>query len=341
MASTVNGTTKARVRKSGAIQRLLTRPELGAIAGTVLIFIFFAVVAGDRGFLTFTGTMTYLEVAAQLGIIVVPASLLMIAREFDLSVGSVIGATGMIVVLPVVEFGWPLWISVVLAFGVALLVGFLNGYLVVRTGLPSFIITLASLYALRGATLGFTRLFTGRTQVSGLEAEGPLGTIFAGEVGGVPASVFWWIGLGMLGTWVLVRTGFGNWIFGVGGDPDAARNVGVPVDRVKILLFMATSLGAALVGVISVLTVGSADVLRGELREFETIIAIVVGGTLLTGGYGSVIGPMFGAVIFGMVNQGIFFTGVNTDWFRVFLGGLILVAVLANTYIRKKALEAH
>jgi len=319
----------------------LTRPELGAIAGTVLIFIFFAVVAGDRGFLTFTGTMTYLEVAAQLGIIVVPASLLMIAREFDLSVGSVIGATGMIVVLPVVEFGWPLWISVVLAFGVALLVGFLNGYLVVRTGLPSFIITLASLYALRGATLGFTRLFTGRTQVSGLEAEGPLGTIFAGEVGGVPASVFWWIGLGMLGTWVLVRTGFGNWIFGVGGDPDAARNVGVPVDRVKILLFMATSLGAALVGVISVLTVGSADVLRGELREFETIIAIVVGGTLLTGGYGSVIGPMFGAVIFGMVNQGIFFTGVNTDWFRVFLGGLILVAVLANTYIRKKALEAH
>src|SRR3712207_9159040 len=96
----------------------------------------------------------------------------MIAGEFDLSVGSMIGAAGMLLAIPMVEFGWPLWAALLLAFGVALLVGFLNGYLVVQTGLPSFIVTLATLFALRGATIGVTRLLTGRTQVSGVESEG-------------------------------------------------------------------------------------------------------------------------------------------------------------------------
>jgi simple sugar transport system permease protein len=138
-----------------------------------------------------------------------------------------------------------------------------------------------------------------------------------------------------------MRTTFGNWIFGTGGNPVAARNVGVPVNRVKILLFMATAASATLLAAITVLDAGSADVLRGELREFQAIIAAVIGGVLLTGGYGSVIGPMFGALIFGMVSQGIFFTGVNTDWFQVFLGAMLLIAVLVNNFIRKKASEAH
>ena len=202
--------------------------------------------------------------------------------------------------------------------------------MVIKTGLPSFIVTLASLFALRGATIGFTRLITGRTQVSGLEDKGFLASLFAGEIAGVPASIFWWVGLGILGTYVLLRTTFGNWIFGTGGDPVAARNVGVPVNRVKILLFMATAVAATLLAVIQVLDAGSADVLRGTLFEFQAIIATVIGGVLLTGGYGSVIGPMFGALIFGMVSQGIFFTGVNTDWFQVFLGAMLLIAVIVE-----------
>jgi simple sugar transport system permease protein len=305
------------------------------------VFAFFAIVAGDRGFLTSLGTISYLEVSAQLGIVVIPVALLMIAGEFDLSVGSMIGAAGMILAIPTVEFGWPLWASLILAFGVALLVGFLNGYMVIKTGLPSFIVTLASLFALRGATIGFTRLITGRTQVSGLEDEGFLASLFAGEIGGVPASIFWWVGLGILGTYVLLRTTFGNWIFGTGGDPVAARNVGVPVNRVKILLFMATAVASTLLAVIQVLDAGSADVLRGTLFEFQAIIATVIGGVLLTGGYGSVIGPMFGALIFGMVSQGIFFTGVNTDWFQVFLGAMLLIAVIVNNFIRNRAASAR
>jgi simple sugar transport system permease protein len=330
-----------RVRRVGILRKLLNRPELGAVAGAILVFAFFAIVAGDRGFLTSTGTISYLEVSAQLGIVVIPVALLMIAGEFDLSVGSMIGAAGMILAIPTVEFGWPLWASLILAFGVALLVGFLNGYMVIKTGLPSFIVTLASLFALRGATIGFTRLITGRTQVSGLEDTGFLASLFAGEIGGVPASIFWWVGLGILGTYVLLRTTFGNWIFGTGGDPVAARNVGVPVNRVKIILFMATAVASTLLAVIQVLDAGSADVLRGTLFEFQAIIATVIGGVLLTGGYGSVIGPMFGALIFGMVSQGIFFTGVNTDWFQVFLGAMLLIAVIVNNYIRNRAARSR
>ena len=341
MATAARGADE-RVRKVGIARRLLTRPELGAVAGAILVFVFFAVVAGDRGFLTSTGTISYLEVAAQLGIIVIPVALLMIAGEFDLSVGSMVGAAGMLIAIPTVEFGWPLRAALLLAFAVALLVGFLNGYLVIKTGLPSFIVTLASLFALRGATIGFTRLITGRTQVSGVSAEGSfLAPLFTGEIAGIPVSVFWWLGLGAVGTWVLLRTTFGNWIFGTGGDATAARNVGVPTNRVKVLLFMATACAATLLATLTVLDAGPADVLRGTLFEFQAIIATVIGGVLLTGGYGSVIGPMFGALIFGMVSQGIFFTGVNTDWFQVFLGAMLLIAVIVNNYIRNRAARSR
>jgi simple sugar transport system permease protein len=321
----------------------LTRPELAAVAGAILVFAFFAVVAGDSGFLTGAGTASYLEVAAQLGIVAVPVAMLMIAGEFDLSVGSMVGAAGMIIGIAISEIGWPLWAAVLLSFVVALGVGFFNGYVVIKTGLPSFIVTLGMLFALRGLTIGFARLLTGRTQIGlgDASAGSVLTSIFAGSIGDFSASILWWLALALLGTWVLQRTVFGNWIFGAGGDAIAARNVGVPVNRVKISLFMCTALSAALLAAIQVLDAGSADVLRGELVELQAIAAAVIGGVLLTGGYGSVVGALFGALIFGMVQQGIFFTGVSTDWFQVFVGVMLLVAVLFNNFIRKRASEAR
>jgi simple sugar transport system permease protein len=332
-----------RVRDVGALRRWLIRPELAAVAGAILVFAFFAVVAGSGGFLTREGTASYLAVAAQLGIVAVPVSLLMISGEFDLSVGSMVGAAGMIIATAVVEYGWPLWAAVLLAFAVALAVGFFNGYVVIKTGLPSFIVTLAMLFALRGLTIGLARLLTGRTQVGGLNdatSGSPLTPLFAGGLGGFSVSIVWWLGLAVLATWVLQRTTFGNWIFGAGGDANAARNVGVPVNRVKISLFICTALSAALLAAIQVLDAGSADVLRGQLLELQAIAAAVVGGVLLTGGYGSVVGAVFGALIFGIVRQGIFFTGVSTDWFQVFVGVMLLAAVLFNNFIRKRAEEA-
>ncbi|MBL8145147.1 MAG: ABC transporter permease [Anaerolineae bacterium] len=347
--------TDERLLREGVIRRLVRRPELGAIGGAVLIWVFFAIIAGDRGFLSLRGTANYLGVSAELGILAIFVSLLMIGGEFDLSIGSIIGACGMIIAILPVEFGLNIWIAIAAAFGFALVIGALNGILVVRTGLPSFIITLASLFVVRGLTIGLTRVITGRTQVGGITDVAGYDTaqaFFASSLQIVdPASaravtanfsvsILWCIVLMVLGTWLLRRTRAGNWIFGVGGDKNAARNMGVPVRRMKILLFMGTAAAACLVATIQVLSVGSADVLRGTGREFYAIIATVIGGTLLTGGYGSVIGPVFGALIVGMVQQGIVYTGIDSDWFQVFLGTMLVAAVMVNNYMRRLASEA-
>lgn len=337
-----------RVRRVSPLRQVLVRPEMGAIAGSIAVWLFFAIIAGDSGFLTLKGTATYLTVAAELGILAVAVALLMIGGEFDLSIGSTIGACSMIVTIFSVQFGWNIWASILLAVVVALGIGFINGYLVLRTRLPSFIITLASLFIIRGLTIGFTRLLTGRTQVGGLDLVpgfSSANVIFAGNIPigdtGFPVEILWWLALAALATWVLLGTSFGNWIFGVGGDVQAARNVGVPVNRVKILLFMMTALSACLLAVIQAVTFTGADVLRGSNEEFLTIIAVVVGGTLLTGGYGSAIGSVFGALIFGMVRQGIVFAGVDADWYQVFLGVMLLLAVLLNSYVRRYAMEVR
>jgi simple sugar transport system permease protein len=158
---------------------------------------------------------------------------------------------------------------------------------------------------------------------------------------GIPMSLVWWVVLVAAGTWLLLRSTFGNWIFAVGGNQVAARNCGVPVNRVKILLFVISACTATLLATIQVLEAGSADTLRGLQKEFEAIIASVIGGNLLTGGYGSVIGGMFGALIFGTVSTGIFYTGVDTDWFRIFLGAMIIVAVLFNDFIRRRVTRSQ
>ncbi len=342
-ASSVTKGADERIVESGHLRRLLTRPELGSAGGAIRVRIFFAIVA-PVGFLSLRGTASYLEVSAQLGILAVAVALLMIGGEFDLSVGSMIGFAGVTVAILSSQLGVPMYLAAIIALALALAVGFVNGYMVVRTKLPSFIITLASLFIIRGVTIGVTRLITGRTQIGSLQRVPGyeiLRLIFAQDIAiaGVDFSVaiLWWFAMAAIATWVLLRTQIGNWIFGAGGDADAARNVGVPVNRLKIGLFMTTAFAAWLVAVIQVVGVKSADTLRGEQQEFIAIIAVVIGGTLLTGGYGSAIGAVLGALIFGMVKQGIVYAGVDADWFQVFLGAMLIIAVLVNNFIRQRA----
>ena len=349
MTATAEATARPvdeRIADVGALRRLLIRPEIGAIAGAIAVWIFFALppIAGDRNFVSLRAASGYLEVAAGLGILATAVCLLMIGGEFDLSIGSMIAACGMISALLVSEQGWNIWPAITVSLVFALVVGAINGLVVLRTGLPSFIVTLASLFILRGVTIGITRQVTGRTQVGNMdEAEGFTlakdvfdRNVVIGDVG-FPIIIFWWLGLALLGSWILLRTTFGNWIYGVGGSFDAARNVGVPVRRVKILLFMGTAASAWLVSTIQLVTFTGTDVLRAEGREFYAIIVVVVGGTLLTGGYGSVIGVIFGTLIYGMVNNGIVLAGWDSDWFQAFLGAMLLAAVLVNRFIRHRA----
>ena len=331
------------VRPAG-LRRLLSRAEVGAAAGALLVWLVFALVAGPP-FRSLEGTAAFLNAAAPLGILAVAVALLMIGGEFDLSVGSIIGFAGMTIMVLTRHFDWALWPAIGVAVLLSLAIGLGNGYLVVRTGLPSFIVTLGTLFAFRGLSIAVSRALTRRTQLGGLD-EVPgypaAQLLFGGDVlGPFRVSIVWWLGLAALATWVLIRTRFGNWIFAAGGAPEAARKMGVPVARVKIALFMTTALAACLVAVIQVVRFTGADALRGEQQEFRAIIAVVIGGTLLTGGYGSAIGAVLGALIFGMVQQGIVITGVDADWFQVFLGVMLVAAVVFNDFIRRRASEAR
>lgn len=341
--------TDERVRKVGAASRLLTRPEFGALVALLVVWLFFAVVASDNNFVSWATTASILNRAAPLGILAVAVALLMISGEFDLSVGSVVGFSGMAIMLLVTSstsggLAWPLLPALGLALLITLGVGFLNGVMVVTTKLPSFIITLGALFVFRGLATAIPRTLTNRTQLGAFDSIPGFDTInlLLGqkiELFGArfDVAILWWLAITALATWILTRTRIGNWIFGVGGDDNASRNVGVPVNRLKISLFMTTAFAAFLVALMQVTQFKSADSLRGELQEFNAIIAAVVGGVLLTGGYGSVIGAALGALIFAMVQQGIIITGVDGDWFKVFVGAILVVAVIFNNFVRQQA----
>jgi simple sugar transport system permease protein len=317
---------------------LLRRPEVGPAIGALAAWSFFAVSAGDRGFLTTRSTASYLEIWAQLAILAIFVALLMIAGEFDLSIGSTIGLVSMVVALMLTEYQAPPTVVVLVAMAIAVTIGLVNGFIVVKTRLPSFIVTLAMLFIVRGLTIGLTRAITSGVQVGGVRDEaGWVETVFAADVNGFSISILLALVLGAGAAVVLSQTRFGNWIFAVGGDEESARRAGVPTRTVKVSLFVGTSCAAALVALIQVMEVGSANVLRGQLEEFEAIAAAVIGGTLLTGGYGSVVGVLLGAFIFAVIEQGIFFTGIDADWYRVALGVMLLGAVFVNHLIREYA----
>ena len=361
----MTATTQAdeRIKAESAFAKLLKRPELGAIAGVILVTIYFLFTA-DSTMFTLSGIMNFMTPAAQLGILAIGVSLLMIGGEFDLSLGSMVAFAGLILATCVVTLGLPLIIAIPITFAVAGGVGFINGQIVIRTGLPSFIVTLAFLFILRGMSLVGLKLATGgSTQLRGVRdaTEGDfLVPIFSGDafeglflwlgergiidtfnngvpkVPGIPVEILWFVLLTAAATYVLLRTPFGNWIFASGGDPNAASNSGVPVVRVKILLFILTASCASLLAIIQVLDAGSTDARRGFQKEFEAIIAAVIGGCLLTGGYGSAIGAFFGSIIFGMAVIGLTYTSFDQDWFLVFVGGVLLISVLFNNVIRKR-----
>jgi simple sugar transport system permease protein len=331
-----------RVGKPGLTDKLIVRPEIGAALGALVVLVFFSVVTEQ--FFTVAGAATWLDDSATLGIVAVAVALLMIGGEFDLSAGVMTASTALVTATLSTHYGWNVWAAVLVSLLFALGVGALNGWLVMRTGLPSFIVTLGSFLALQGLNLGITRAITGTVQVSGMrttDGYGSAGYLFASTftIGGVEfqISILWWIVVAVAASWLLVRTRFGNWIFAVGGSAPSARAVGVPLVRTKILLFMGTATAAWLVGTINILRFTTVQANQGIGLEFQYIIAAVIGGCLLTGGFGSAIGAALGALIFGMARQGIVYAQWNNDWFQLFLGVMLLAAVLVNNALRRRA----
>lgn len=331
------GPGPAPPRRVGLVRGFLARPEAAVAVGAIGVWALFAVLAGPV-FRTAEATAAILNAAAPLGIVAAAVALLMIGGEFDLSVGSVIGFASMVLMLLVVEAGWPIGVAILATGVVCAGVGAVNGWLVVRTGVPSFLVTLGTLFVFRGLAIALPRRIAGRTQLGGLDEVAGYEwarALFAAEAGPFRISIAWWIAATVAAAWVLRRTRVGNRILATGGDADAARRAGVRTARVKVGLFVTTALAAWLVATIQAVRFTGADALRGELVEFRAIAAAVIGGTLLTGGYGSAVGAALGAFVFATVQQGIVMTGVDADWFQVFLGVVLVAAVLVNDRVRR------
>jgi simple sugar transport system permease protein len=331
-----------RIKEQNKLQRLIIRPEMGALVGGVLIFVFFFVLAPP--FRSPDSLATVLYASSTIGIMAVGVGLLMIGGEFDLSSGVAVTTSSLAASLLSYNLHLNLWAGALLALAVSLSIGFFNGYMVMRTKIPSFLITLGSFLMLTGINLAVTKLVAGQVatpSVSDMQGFESGKAFFASSIrlGSVSLriTVVWWFLFAVLATYVLFKTRVGNWIFAVGGNQDSARAVGVPVTRVKIGLFMFVGFCAWFVGMHLLFAFNTIQSGQGVGNEFLYIIAAVIGGCLLTGGYGTAIGTLIGAFIFGMTNQGIVYAGWNPDWFKFFLGAMLLMAVIANNAFRNYA----
>lgn len=323
-----------------AVGWTVRRPEFGAAVSFVGVLIFFAFFTRHSGFLTLSGTASWVNVAAELGIVAVPIGLLLIAGEFDLSIGAVAGAASIFTAIWIHIEHWPFWLAAATALAMSALIGLINGTILIKTGLPSFIVTLATWFTVAGLSLGITQALTGTTSVS-LNVTGLARVLFAGQMGQFNASVIWWLAITAFAVWLLGFTRFGNWILGTGGNVAVARAAGVPTNRVKLYLFIFASSCAGLLGILQAVEYQGGNLTNGSNLVFDTLIAVIVGGALFHGGYGSVLGLFLGTITYGIVDIGIFYTGWNSDYAQLFLGILLLAAVLGNSRVRAATMRVR
>jgi simple sugar transport system permease protein len=348
MAEAARPAADERLTREGPLTALVKRPDMGAVIGAVAVFLLFAWTARNVSWISDLGIYSqWSDQAAQYGVVAVPVALLMIAGEFDLSAGVMVGSSGLLLGLLTVHWHVNIWPAIAIVLLASAAIGFINGYTVVRTKLPSFIVTLGTFFILQGVNAGGTLKLTGTVAVNdidgahGFDSARPLFASTFWSPYDFKVEILWWLAIAVLGAFVLARTRFGNWIFAVGGDATAARNVGVPVARTKIALFMATSVTSGLLGIITAISLRSIQANEGVGREFIFIIAAVVGGCLLTGGYGSVVGSAFGAAVLGMAQIGIILSQWDSNWVFAFQGVILMLAVMLNAAIRTRAGRAR
>jgi simple sugar transport system permease protein len=322
-------------------RRVIARPELSSLLGAIGVFVLFFVVAPP--FREPDSLSTVLYSSSTIGIVAVPVALLMIGGEFDLSAGVAVTTSSLAASMFAFQLSLNVWVGVGFALVLSLAIGFLNGYLVMRTKLPSFLITLSTFLMLQGLNLAITKLISGNVatdSIADMDGYSSAKAVFAAEIplGGISLkiTVLWWIVYVAIATWILLRTKLGNWIFAVGGQSDSARAVGVPVKATKIGLFMAVGFGAWSVGMHQLFAFDSVQSGIGVGNELLYIAAAVIGGCLLTGGFGSAVGAAIGALIYGMTTQGIVYAGWNPDWLKFFVGLTLLVATLLNMWVRQR-----
>ncbi|MCD6232603.1 ABC transporter permease [Candidatus Aerophobetes bacterium] len=308
---------------------LKSKPEFGTFASFLCIFIFFGVFAPR--FLTIESIGSMLNMAVELGIVVVGVTLLMTGGEFDLSVGSVF-ALGNFVFIYLILQNFPIFLGFILAIASGVIIGIINGWITTRFAVPSFIVTLGMLWAIRGfllflATKQWWTLYG--IQSTFLDVLNGKTFIFYN-------AVFWFLVLVVIGHIVLENTRFGNQIRACGGDKLNARFMGINVNKLKIFTFMLTGGLAAFAGTTNLSRFRYFHWYLGVGMELEAVAAVVLGGTLLTGGYGTLIGSLIGVLLLSMLRNGMILLGIPGYWYQAIIGAFFIIAMALNIKLRAK-----
>jgi simple sugar transport system permease protein len=303
----------------------LVSREVGPLVGLVIMDLIFQLRSGV--FFTgnnFTGLST---IASSVGIVGIGVTFLMIAGEFDLSVGGMFAFAPIVMGKLIVEHGINEWLAFLLCLVIAAAIGSVNGLVTLRLGIPSFITTLGSLFILNGVNL----ILTGGQQVE-FFGKSTLFPVLGGQLGTSPvyASLLWLLFFAVVFWFVLQRTRYGNWTFASGGRGGIARAVGVPVYRVKLLNFSLASILAAFAGCTQFAYLGSVVSGQGDKMELYAIVVAVVGGTSLFGVTGTIIGTVIGALVLGSLETGLVLIGAPGSLYTSLIGLILIVAVVIN-----------
>ncbi|MCR9235362.1 MAG: ABC transporter permease [Alphaproteobacteria bacterium] len=310
----------------------LQKPELAALLLLVILIGIFQITSNNF-FLSYANMRGLLGFLPEMALVAIGVTLLMICGEFDLSVGSVFALMPMtMAVLMVAGWGFPPAVAVGLLVCAA--IGFINGFLTIKFGIPSFITTLGMLFMARSMTVVISGGFPPRLQMDNIPEQLFIAFVGPGEL--LRASFLWFVCIALLIAFLLGKTNFGNWVRATGGFLPAAQAMGIPTARVKIACFMICSMLAGFAGMIQVLRLGSPLPSIGEGLELQAVAAAVIGGASLFGGIGSILGGVIGATLIRVIDNGMVLSQVDSNWFKFAVGALTILAVVANAWLRKR-----
>ena len=310
-------------------------PQVASLVILIVVLAVFAI--ADRNFLSPLNISNMMAFLPELGIIALGMTLLLTAGEFDLSVGAVFGLGPVVVMMLAQSGAVDIGTALLLGLGLCVVIGAINGLIVTKIGISSFLVTLSMLLIVRGAALYITQGFP----LKSWDQPGFFVTLLAGSFSLGPfrfyTSLWWFIGLALLAVYVLRYAKLGNWICAIGSNRNAALARGVPADAVKIWLFILTSVLAGLAGMVSAFRISAASPVAGTGYELEVIAMVVVGGTALTGGRGTILGTVVGALMLRAIRNGIVLIGVPGLAYNIFVGAIILVMLILHALLQKTA----
>lgn len=304
-------------------------PIWGVLSALMCLCLFFTVFT--EKFLTLENLLTVMRQISELGTITMGMTILIISKEFDLSVGSAFALISIIIATLVKGFGIPIWLAAPLGLAAGALMGLVNGLVTVKLHIPSFLTTISSMMVFRGLAL----IVSGGWPIGGLPSSA-FYNVFGGRIAGVfPAPAIWFIVVAIISWFILHQTAFGYRCYATGSNTEAARLAGIKVDRIKITNFILTAVLTGFAGILYLSYLGSAAPTQGMGLEMEAIASTVVGGTALFGGSGTILGAFLGTIIIGVVRNGLILMGATAYTQQTFLGLVIITAIIINVWTQR------